>query len=259
VRVRRLVAMGEFDEPTNFEIDDSFDLTEEERDQLREATPAPDWNLDVWEAEVKSIAKVYSEHRWELGALLDKGFTSLGAYVPNDPSGKDFYSYVSRLTGLEPSHLKDMRSTWKRWDEIAPSVRTDKLSWSHHRILVNELAKPTEENLKEWVGKCVENDWSCGDLLKALHDKGAGKPKDTHTFRCTVPKRTWAVLKNLGKNTKGPEYEAAGILITECDHPDVILSGDYAKKQADEKTHAARVKNGRRVARAYNPRGLPQD
>jgi hypothetical protein len=217
-----------------------------------------------WESQLKSLAASYTENRWNLGKAIDEGYQKFGEWIdfiqPFPGSmGMSYYSYASSITGLTPGHLKDLRSTWVRWQEFA-SVRTDKLSWSHHRVLINEVKEVTEPVLKEWVDKAVENEWSVGDLLKELKKKGGPKPsKDTHTFEVTVPKRTWGTLKRLGATINGPGEAATNILINHCDDPAVQQISEVYEEQAKEKTHEARAKHGRRTARAYDPLGLQRD
>src|SRR5207302_428712 len=170
-----------------------------------------------WESELKTLAELYTENRWNLGRLLDDGYQKFGEWIdfiiPFPGSmGMGYYSYASSITGLTPGHLKDLRSTWVRWQEFA-SVRTDKLTWSHHRVLINEVKEVTEPVLKEWVDKAVENQWSVGDLINELKKKGVPKAsKGTHTFEVEVPDRTWAALKRLGATQNGPTEVAANIL-----------------------------------------------
>ncbi len=131
-----------------------------------EPTAAP-WNQDAWEARGKELAKCDSDTYWQLGDWLLEGINQQGW----DESG--FYYHAEKLTAIPYGRLRDLASTAKR---VPLSARTDKKSWTHHRIIVNSHkdGEPelTPEQIKGWLDRAVAEDWSTRELQVAL----AGDP-----------------------------------------------------------------------------------
>lgn len=220
-----------------------------------------------WEAEGKFLAGLDTDNRWSLGKWLDEGFEQFGEWVqdpvPGHSYGISFYAYASSITNLEQGHLKDLRSTYVRWKEFQSLRNDEKLSWSHHRAIINGLGEEnaTEENIKKWVDDAVENDWNVEDLKKEMKKrKGPGGGNaETHTFQVEVPKRTWETLERLGMTSDGPAFEAARILTEHCDDQDVQRGAEVAEKLARDEAHAKRSETARRYALRNDPLGLQRE
>jgi len=244
-------------------LDDPHLTTEElnqlfEQEVLRAQEEANGFNQELWEQKGKILAFNDSQNRWELGKWLNDGLKGMPDFFIQTgiDTGIDLWGHAAALTGLKASHLKDLASTERR---VKPSVRTDRLFWSHHRVLINELPVAADDELKAWLQKAVDEDLTVKQferVLKGHKQQGKIKPTVTHhVFECTVPIETWRVLRDLGNGDgqKGPEKYAANILVEYCSTEGTEINRKIAREEAAQRAHEARSRNGHRVAQIYNP------
>ncbi len=238
-------------------------MTEIENTWLDTTSPDCELTLEAWEESLRELAKRQTNLNWEIGDALLKGTK----FYPEEScggeriaghwiqSGPDVYSAASFITGLSRGHLQDLASTARR---CGPSVRTEAVSWSHHRALVNALPKATEDELKGWLDRARKEGWS----VKLLNDEL--KPKSSFTpatlskkFVIAVPIRIWETLKDLAGGNQGEiGAVAAKFLVDMLDEETMQQQRKIAKEHADERRKARRRRVGRCVARTYDSLGL---
>jgi hypothetical protein len=201
-----------------------------------------------WEARGKELAKRDGDVRWELGEWLAKG-------EPNYPGGSDayfpsFYSCAEAITGLARSTLRDIASTYNR----AVSVRTDKLTWSHHRVLVNALPKADDVTLKTWLNRAAEDGMTVVSLQAAAKASTSRikNPIKVKSFRVTVPLGVVEMLKVFAAYERTTVQKvAAQWLIEISKSEDKQLESKFARGETKERLKKRRQEIGRRLQLSY--------
>lgn len=215
------------------------------------------FNEDAWTAEGRELAKRDQDLKWEIGEWLVKGIPHFG----EDHGGgekiaghripiQDVYAVAGGITGLGRRHLVDLASTAKR---CPASVRTDELSWSHHRVLINERPGDTEEQLREKLQEAVAEDLSVAEFKKRIRS-GFTPAVTEKSFVVTVPLDVWETLKTLADEEEESVAQYAAVVLATVDE-------DGSKREMAERSTATRRKDrkrkvGRRVARSYDKLGL---
>jgi hypothetical protein len=222
-----------------------------EESSVAVAEPEERLDLIAWDKRGRELAAADTDVKWQIGEWILEG-TVIHDDNPNDPMST--LDYAQSITGLARGTLKDLASTAKRFPA---SVRTDDLSWSHHRVLINTRPDASDEQLKEWLDKAVEHNWAVGDLAREAKSPVGPKPKYSKSFNVTVPLDVWETLNDLSEDENSTVQEiAAQVLIGHCDQDEVKIRRDIAKKNVRKRRHDARARNGRRVARVYDNLGL---
>lgn len=210
----------------------------------------PSLDIFAWEKRGEELAKKDSDVRWEIGDWILSG-TEIFEDNPSDPMGA--LDHAEMITGLARGTLKDLASTAKR---CAVSVRTDALSWSHHRILINMRPDDDEEKLKEWLELAKEKELSVLAFTKELKSPVGPRPTLKKSFNVTVPLDVWETLKDLADEERSTVQEiAAQVLIGHCEQDEVRMKRDIARKNVRKRRHDARSRAGKRVVRR-NPHVL---
>jgi len=80
------------------------------------------------------------------------------------------YTEAARVTGYDVASLRNMAWVSAQFDL---SLRSDKLSWSHH-VLLAPLERDEQER---WIAKAVEQRLSVADLRLELRTRGQGARK----------------------------------------------------------------------------------
>ena len=177
----------------------------------------------AWKETLADLAKRDGTTRWRLGDELLRGeklipnvesYTVAGFHVP----GNDVYSEAQSVTHLSRQHLIDLASTARR---CPSSVRTEALSWSHHRTIINEVnfreGQDEQAVIKEWLDKAVAGDWGVRDLGAEI--KAANKAANQYTpaqlrksFLVNVPIGAWETLRDIAGRGKFRQLAAKWIL-----------------------------------------------
>jgi hypothetical protein len=243
-------------------------LQEEMASWPNQQTQLEKFDIPAWEAEGKWISGLETDMRWQLGKWLNEGYAVIGDWCIEPTMGNagiSFLSYASGITGWTTGHLKDLRSTEKRF---SLSVRTDKLSYSHHRVLINTFPDASDEELKGWLDTAIEKEMPVEAFQKELRiakrggGAGAGGkgPKTEHNFIVTVPIAVWETLQKLSLCSSGivqtPQDVATEILTEHCSDPEVQNVAEMYKGEAEQRTHEARSAAGYKSAIANDPLGL---
>jgi hypothetical protein len=235
---------------------------DERLEAVRDCHPEePKFDQERWAERGGELAKQDNDVRWQIGEWLIEGRLGLPFIeFPDGPNlpGINFYSYASDITGLAVGTLKDLASTADRFD---PSARTDKVTWSHHRVIINELPDEPKEELQKWLKTAEDEHLTTRELQKAIRGKqkeGEGKGGDKRlykTFRVKVLLEVYETLDDLSNGDPPTSLQkvAADILTDHCKDESVQIMREWAKKQWATRVHDARSKNGIKVARNYNP------
>jgi hypothetical protein len=238
-------------------------------------TEEPTFDFVDWENRVQKAAKADTDVRWELGDLLVEGephfWKEPDQHDLNPLQGEGFYVFAEGITGLSNGHLRDLASTAKR---VPVSVRTDELTWSHHRVLANNRPKEKgqsqsqyEDALRTWLAKAVDERMTVAKFREATAIPGK-KPNLERSFLVTVPLCVWEALKDIAEDRSEDQdtaeevtvgQVAANILVEFAASDDGMAAREIAKNQNEERLYQKRAKNGRKVARNYDPLGLRRE
>jgi hypothetical protein len=222
----------------------------------------PQFNQEAWENKGVELAKSDTEVRWKLGKWLLDGEPHLPYIPPETIAGHkveyapDVYSIAERITGLSRITLKDLASTARR---CPPSVRTDELSWSHHRVLINNRPDATEGQLKDWLRQAVDERLSVAKFKERTNPKK--KPSsDVKSFVVTVPLDVWETLKAIADEEDSSVPEVAAEWLSNVDEePDTKIKREMAERSTAERRKERKRQVGGRVARTYDPVGLQRE
>jgi hypothetical protein len=204
------------------------------------------FDSNAWVVKGRELAKRHTDVRWELGEWLLEGQLHYVDHtgVRGAPSGLGFWAMASEVTGLTPSHLEDLASTARRFPR---SVRTDQLSWSHHRVLINARPDSSEEELEAKLLEAVAFDLRVKEFERQLKSP-IRDAKLEKSFLITVPLAAWEALRDLAKGdgTTIPDY-AAGILSEHTASEGVALMREVAVRNTKERKKKKRQETARRV------------
>jgi hypothetical protein len=114
-------------------------------------------SFEEWERVGYALADIDQSFRWLLGDWLVYGEWKYG----------EKYAQAIDMTRFNFNRLKDY--AWVAGN-VHISVRTEGLSWSHHR----EVAKLPPDKQAEWLALALANDWT----TRELHDRVSGRLLD---------------------------------------------------------------------------------
>ena len=207
----------------------------------------------VWRERLRLLSTNFESTKWQIGDLIVEAEPHMpevgpdrvfGHYVP----GSNVYLEAEQVTGLSRAVLYDLASTARR---CPVSVRTEKLSWSHHRIVVNYLGEfATEATIKEWLERAAEGRLTTRALK---HEMTSGYTPATleKRLQVTVPLCVWETLKSFATLKRStPQRVAAEWLIekSEASQDERAEADDEVKRRRRKK----RQQVGRWVARHHN-------
>ncbi len=225
------------------------------------------FNMEEWEMRGKELAKKDTDVKWELGDWLNEGDGS----VPSFPVGlgpdaglsdidrarwSDVYDWAMEITGLARSTLMDLASTARR---MPHSVRTEALSWSHHRVLINALPDSDEDTLKQWLQRAVDENLSVSKLGQAIRSRARvlSDPTVEKSFVVTVPINVWETLQDFADHERSAvQGIAAQWLVENSKLEETQTQRKLAKQETKRRRRERRRQVGLRVARVYDPLGL---
>lgn len=208
----------------------------------------PRFDAEAWRTRIIELVERENDVKWEIGDCLIEGEQFYPAPPDGEFPGMGFYTEVAAITGLSRNTLRDLASTARR---VSPSVRTDSLSWSHHRVLINALPKADEDTVRKWLTRAVDERMTVSALRKAVRPP---KPSDEKSFQVTVPLFAWETLKDIADDERRRvQVVAAELLVDYASSDEGTIKRDLAKKWVAERRRKRRQKVGRRVARSYNP------
>jgi len=235
------------------ELASGSEWLDEEGNLVTPFRPEPVFDLEKWQAEGLELGKRSKELKWEIGDWLVRGSEHIpdigaerigGCQIP----ASDAYSQAHELTGLARSTLKDLASTSRRMN---PSVRTDELTWSHHRVLVNALPDANDETLKNWLARAIDEQMSVAELKLAV--KFVKEPILDRSFLVTVPIGVWEALKDFADDDGGTVQEiAAQWLSYHADRLETSVEREIAKQRTADRRRQQKRKVGLKLASQYS-------
>jgi hypothetical protein len=121
-------------------------------------------DFEKWKQQGRCFLETHNRHQWQVGDWLAEGEKNFG---------KCAYAEAAFLTGYKRGHLRDI--AWVS-SNVPLSVRTDTLTWSHHRQIAH--LKPEEQ--MEWLTKAVAEELTVQqlrELAKQPRKKKEKQPK----------------------------------------------------------------------------------
>ncbi len=254
-----------------FELGDDMSTTPAS-DRIEEASP--DWfsegealtekhqthslqfNIGDWINEGMALAEKHQTGtlQWDVGDWFNR------CPLPDDIDGVPKpYDLAESVLGIQRSTLYDWASTAKR---IPVSVRTEKLPFTHHRVIANGLPDADDATKKLWVDIAVAEKLSVNELkdrLRASCDPDRPKPNPTKSFVVKLPDLLYIKLRNIARGRASTVQVVAGEFLTDylaSDEASALADAELAV--AEERTYQRRRRAGIRTARAYDPLGLRQ-
>ncbi len=113
--------------------------------------PAADLGQAEWLSTGRRLGAIGRCSQWWIGDWIRFGTARWG----------EKYTEAARVTGYDVASLRNMAWVAAQFD---PSLRSDKLSWSHHVL----LAPLTEDEQHRWIAQAVEQRLSVADLRLEL-------------------------------------------------------------------------------------------
>lgn len=173
------------------------------------------------------------------------------------------YARAHEIIGLAPASLMDIASTCRR---MPSSVRTELLSYSHHRVVAEVLPLATLVEKRAALARALDPNHekqalSVSQFKKLLLD--ARDPKDKRKdeakpmgFIVKVSRETFSVLEALTSDHENVGHTAAKILEAHCADEGVRFEANARLEEKGLTLYKKRRDNGLRVAEIYDPLGL---
>lgn len=221
---------------------------------------APELAFDEeqWWARGTELAKRENDVKWDLGDWLVVGARHFGEDPPSRaevikgvrlPVAPDVYSKAELITGLSRATLKDLASTARR---CPSSVRTDGLSWSHHRVLINARPDNSEDQLREHLKRAAEKNLTVAQFKSELTAKPFTPAIKEKSFIVTVGLDVWEALKDFADEEQSSVQVVAAEWLANALLDDTMQSRRaLAKRMVQDRRYEQRKKSGQRLARAY--------
>jgi len=115
-----------------------------------------------WMAAGRHLGAIGRCSQWWIGDWIRYGTSKWG----------EKYADAARVTGYDVASLRNMAWVASRFE---PSLRSDKLTWSHHVL----LAPLEPEEQRHWIERAAESRFSVADLrieLRTAERKGKERP-----------------------------------------------------------------------------------
>lgn len=123
-------------------------------------SPPEEMNREQWLDEGRKLGAVGRGSQWWIGDWIRFGTAKWG----------EKYVEAAKLTGYDEASLRNMAWVASQFDDL--SLRSDKLSWSHH-VLLAPLEEPKK---REWLARASEEKLSVSVLREILHPKKQAEP-----------------------------------------------------------------------------------
>jgi hypothetical protein len=255
--------------PEVYEVD--FDPDPLDETSVRTGEASPNW---FSEAEALTEKHQTESLQFEVGDWINEGMAlaekhqtatlqwDMGDWFNRCPLPDDIdgvpkpYDIAESILGIQRSTLYDWASTANR---IPVSVRTEKLPYTHHRIVANELPEADDATKKRWLELAAEEKLSVRQLQDRLRgSRNPGDPKPPmKSFIVKLPDRLYLTLRTIARGRESTVQIVAAEFLTEHLASDEITKlADIELAQAEERTYQRRRRAGIRTARAYDPLGL---
>lgn len=140
--------------------------------------------LDEWEAFGATLRDVEGGIQWAIGDWLNQGHRRWG----------EKYAGVVEQLGFEPDTLKDYAYVS---NNVEMSVRTDKLTWSHHKLVASLAA----DDQREWLDLAEREGWPVARLRREIADEHAPRQIEAAPPPTFVTQHAADTFKHLSKLT----------------------------------------------------------
>lgn len=121
--------------------------------------PRDEMDRSQWLDEGRKLGAVGRGSQWWIGDWVRYGAKKWG----------EKYVEAARLTGYDEASLRNMSWVASQFSDL--SLRSDKLSWSHHVL----LAPLDDDEKREWLTRAAEEKLSVTALREILHPKSDKK------------------------------------------------------------------------------------
>jgi hypothetical protein len=119
--------------------------------------PPSDLGQEEWLSTGRRLGAIGRCSQWWIGDWIRYGTSRWG----------EKYVEAARVTGYDVASLRNMAWVAAQFDS---SLRSDKLSWSHHVL----LAPLTADEQRVWIERAIEERFSVADLRLELRSRGYG-------------------------------------------------------------------------------------
>ncbi len=120
--------------------------------------PREELNRRQWVDAGRKLGAIGRSSQWWIGDWIRYGSAKWG----------ERYSEAAYVTGYDQATLRNMAWVASQFDL---SLRSDKLTWSHHVL----LAPLGEKEKRDWLERATQEKLSVSELRTALRDNGVGK------------------------------------------------------------------------------------
>lgn len=148
--------------------------------------PPSDLGQAEWLATGRRLGAIGRCSQWWIGDWISFGTARWG----------EKYTEAARVTGYDVASLRNMAWVASQFDL---SLRSDKLSWSHHVL----LAPLEEDEQRRWIAKAVEQRLSVADLRLELRARRHGGGKEQAAAGDGRPQEEKGVCPHCGHKLSG--------------------------------------------------------
>lgn len=150
--------------------------------------PQADLGQADWLATGRKLGAIGRCSQWWIGDWIRYGTTRWG----------EKYAEAARVTGYDVASLRNMAWVAAQFDL---SLRSDRLSWSHHVL----LAPLSEDQQSYWIGKAADERLSVADLRLELRARGHGSRRGKTMASGESEGRGEDVCPHCGHRLSGPK------------------------------------------------------
>lgn len=211
-----------------------------------------DW-FNQWIEQGRVLAEKHEAKtlQWDVGDWFAR------SPLPTDfPEAPKAYEIAEELLGIPRATLYDWASTALR---IPVSVRSENLTWTHHRVVANGLPKADEATKKQWIDTAVAEKLSVKELRERLKSIQRPKVDSTRSFLVDLPQPLYSLVRNIARGRESTIRKVAGGLLKDYLELDEIKEmARIELKRAEERTYQKRRKAGLKTAELYDNLKLRQ-
>jgi hypothetical protein len=149
--------------------------------------PQEDLGQGEWLAAGRRLGAIGRCSQWWIGDWIRYGNSRWG----------EKYVEAARVTGYDVASLRNMAWVAAQFDV---SLRSDKLTWSHHVL----LAPLEEDEQRRWIGRAIEARLSVADLRLELRARGHGARRGKGAGSDQSEGRRADVCPHCGHKLSGP-------------------------------------------------------
>jgi hypothetical protein len=149
--------------------------------------PPADLEQGEWLSAGRRLGAIGRCSQWWIGDWIRYGSGRWG----------EKYTEAARVTGYDVASLRNMAWVAAQFDL---SLRSDKLSWSHHVL----LAPLQQDEQQRWIARAVEQRLSVADLRLELRARGNGGRKGQAAAGDGSPEQGEGVCPHCGHKLNEP-------------------------------------------------------